>query len=84
MIVGNQIGNIKAGELTLKSLPHPVWRHNEESFSRLWEEVGQATGTRWECSSWLKSFAEIGWPDEDAKWMEEGARIVEFVVKRVS
>lgn len=84
MVVGNQIGNLSAGELTLPSLPRPVWRHNESSFSQLWKQVGLATGTRWECSAWMKTFGEIGWSEEDAKWMEEGARIIEFVVHRLA
>ncbi|KAM0721623.1 hypothetical protein Q7P37_002548 [Cladosporium fusiforme] len=84
MVVGNQIGNYTASELTLKSLPRPVWRHNVSSFAQLWEQVGTATNTRWECSSSMKSFTEIGWPEEDAAWLEDGARVVEFVVRRLS
>jgi hypothetical protein len=24
-----------------------MFRHNEESFRKIWEEVGEATGTKW-------------------------------------
>ncbi|TGO32137.1 hypothetical protein BHYA_0347g00010 [Botrytis hyacinthi] len=34
-IVGNQIGNSKPQEVTLKSLVVPMWRHNPESFAKL-------------------------------------------------
>lgn len=49
----------------------------------MWQEVGLATGTTWECSSWLWTFTEMSWDEEDKAWMEEGARMLEFVVRRV-
>jgi hypothetical protein len=61
-----------------------MWRHNEESFAQLWEEVGLATGTTWESKSWLRTFGEMDWRDEDHAWMEEGVRVLEFVVRRVT
>ena len=67
----------------MDSIPQPLFRHSEGSFARMWEEVGIATGTAWECSSWLRTFTEMSWNEEDTAWMEEGARILEFVVRRV-
>lgn len=83
MLVGNQIGNKTATDVMLESIPLPLWRHDEVSFARLWEEVGLATDTEWECSSWLRTFEEMSWKAEDAAWMEEGVRVLEFVVRRV-
>jgi hypothetical protein len=71
-------------EISLKSLPIPLWRHDEASFARLWKEVGLATNTVWESSSWIRTFEEMDWKAEDAGWMEEGVRVLEFVVRRVS
>ena len=68
----------------LDSIPQPLWRHNEQSFEKLWQEVALATDTTWECSSWLRTFTEMSWKPEDMAWMEEGACILEFVVRRVS
>jgi hypothetical protein len=84
VVVGNQIGNTTGQEISLKSLPIPLWRHDVGSFARLWEEVGLATDTVWECSSWIRTFEEMDWKAEDAGWMEEGVRVLEFTVRRVS
>ncbi|KAF7907843.1 hypothetical protein EAE99_011913 [Botrytis elliptica] len=65
MIVGNQIGNPKAREVTLKSLVVPMWRHNPESFAKLWDQVGQETGTRWETQARMRSFDEMAFSVED-------------------
>ncbi|TGO50348.1 hypothetical protein BOTNAR_0396g00010 [Botryotinia narcissicola] len=54
MIVGNQIGNSKAQE-----------RHNPESFAKLWDLVGQETGTRWETQAWMRSFEEMAFGAKD-------------------
>jgi hypothetical protein len=84
LVVGNQIGNTTGQEVSLESLPIALWRHDVESFARLWKEVGLATHTVWECSSWIRTFEEMDWKSEDAGWMEEGVRVLEFVVRRVS
>lgn len=84
LIVGNQIGNLTAQAIALDSIPHPLWRHNEQSFAKLWAEVGLATNTTWECSAWLRSFEEMSWKPEDSAWMEEGVRVLEFAARRMS
>ncbi|KAF7916440.1 uncharacterized protein EAE98_010739 [Botrytis deweyae] len=65
MILGNRIGNPKAQEVTLKSLVVPMWRHNPESFAKLWDQVGQETGTRWETRARMRSFDEMAFGVED-------------------
>lgn len=52
LIIGSQAGSIDFGEQTLKPPFHrsetgakrTVFRHNPESFERLWKEAGQVTG----------------------------------------
>lgn len=52
LIIGSQAGSIDFGEETLKPPFHrsetgtkrTVFRHNPESFERLWKEAGQVTG----------------------------------------
>jgi SAM-dependent methyltransferase len=83
LIVGNQIGNSHAQEVTLKSVAVPMWRHNPESFEKLWSQVGSETGTRWKAQSWMRSFEDMSWDPKDGAWMEDGVGIIEFVVKRV-
>ncbi|PQE16353.1 methyltransferase domain-containing protein [Rutstroemia sp. NJR-2017a WRK4] len=83
LIAGNQIGNPKAHEVVLKSIGVPMWRHNPESFGKLWDQVGSETGTRWETQAWMRSFEEMSWDPKDGAWMEEGVAIIEFSVKRL-
>ncbi|KAF5875633.1 putative methyltransferase domain-containing protein [Botrytis fragariae] len=83
VIVGNQIGNYKAQEVTLKSLVVPMWRHSPESFEKVWDQVGQETGTKWETQAWMRSFEEMAFGAKDGAWGEDAVAIVEFVVKRI-
>jgi SAM-dependent methyltransferase len=82
MIVGSQVGNHKAHEVTVKPLP-AQWRQNPESIEKFWNQVGSETGTKWEARAWIRSFEEMGWHSEDHAWMEDGLANVEFVVKRM-
>ena len=48
VVLGRQAGNLVAQERphrtnTLQSM----FQHNPESFKKMWEEVGEATGTKW-------------------------------------
>ena len=46
MIFGGQIGSVKAGEFAPAGRGKRYW-HDAESFQRLWDEIGAATGTAW-------------------------------------
>lgn len=83
MIVGNQIGNPKAQEVTLKSLVVPMYRHNPESFAKLWDQVGSETGTKWETQAWIRTFEEMSFGAQDGAWMEPGVSLIEFVAQRI-
>ena len=48
VVLGRQVGNSNAGEQTPRNDPARTrWRHNEESFKKMWEEVGKLTGSKW-------------------------------------
>ncbi|KAF2965109.1 hypothetical protein GQX73_g8447 [Xylaria multiplex] len=83
-IIGNQIGNPVAQGVRLKSLSAIVWRHNPDSFTKMFEAVGTATGSQWETQAWLRTFPEMGWDAKDGAWMEPNACVIEFVARRVS
>jgi hypothetical protein len=46
VIFGRQVGNVVAGDST-GAMGGKRWRHNVESFERMWKEVGEQTGTEW-------------------------------------
>jgi len=52
LLLGRQVGDVVASETvhnTNKNLN--MFRHNSESFKKMWEEVGEATGTKWRVES---------------------------------
>ena len=51
-------------------------KHNVGTFERLWEEVGQRAGTKWEVKSKLNN--GLG------KWDDEKTRRLVFEVERVT
>ncbi|KAK7536059.1 uncharacterized protein J3D65DRAFT_401685 [Phyllosticta citribraziliensis] len=85
LLVGRHVGNRFPDEYVKKS-PHKdgksgktAFRHNEETWRALWDEIGQRTGSKWEVE--YKDF------DLEPKWVPFEAKgcIVQFwVVRRVS
>jgi hypothetical protein len=48
VVLGRQAGNTEAGERVHRTnAAQSMFRHNGESFKKMWEEVGEATGTKW-------------------------------------
>ena len=83
-VVGNQIGNPTAQEVKLNDLAVPMWRHNPASWEKMWAEVSEETGTKWEAQAWMRTFEDMWWEAKDGAWMEPGVGIIEFVVKRTA
>ena len=49
MVTGRQLGNVNDGEYASKVNPSKMrYLHNEESFRKLWMEVGEKTSTEWD------------------------------------
>lgn len=52
MVLGRQVGNTVAGETSRKTADvRRMYRHNEESFAKMWQEVGAKTGSKWRVES---------------------------------
>ena len=48
VVLGRQAGNAEAGErMHSTNAAQSVYRHNGESFRKMWEAVGETTGTKW-------------------------------------
>lgn len=76
MLVGFQIGVTKAKPI------ENHYRHDPESFRRIWDQVENETGTEWSCEAQLKTHEEIGWDQKDFKHLREDSRVIQFVVSR--
>lgn len=84
LVLEHQIGNVEGKAVMLKGVGTAVWRHNAASFTRLWEQAGVETGTKWETKARLLTWEDMGWDPKDQAWMAEGDRVVDFVVTRLS
>ena len=85
LVVGHQIGNEEGKEV---ENPHfegsKYWRQDPESLKKLWNEVAEQTGTKWEAQAWLRPWEVLGMGAKDAAFMEPGAAPVDFVVERMA
>jgi hypothetical protein len=80
MFVGFCAGYVKA-ELVET---YGVWLHDEESWKRIWEQVGEETGTRWDAGQVaLRGFKELGINDDSVAYMGDKCRMLDFVVRRL-
>lgn len=78
MIFGSQMGNLQPGEIPNI---HGGTRfvHNQESFQRLWDEVGAKTGTKWRVDAELEARAQDDQDDKETR-RRRGARSFRFRV----
>ncbi|KAE9378513.1 methyltransferase domain-containing protein [Stipitochalara longipes BDJ] len=80
-VLGRQAGNVEAGERVHRTNPaQSMFRHNEESFKKMWAEVGEATGTKWKVDVELFTPSE-GWGPPNPLHGSDG-RAVRFSVWR--
>lgn len=80
VVLGRQIGNMKAGEHKQRLNPTKSrWRHNEASFRTMWESVGRETETKWKIE--VDSQRWAGESDQGERfWNEEGLTRLKFAV----
>ncbi|KAK4500111.1 hypothetical protein PRZ48_008297 [Zasmidium cellare] len=83
LVVGNQMGKVEAGDVVPQGFTVPLYVQSPESFAKLWEEVGAATGTLWETQGCLHPWAHIGVDSKDAAFMGPDVSILEFVARRI-
>ena len=72
MVAGRQAGYVVAGERVYRAnFQEKMFRHNVESFEKMWEEVGEKTGTKWRVEAEIQKMEEregyVQWdPDKRA------------------
>lgn len=87
MILGRQVGAVEAGEYRALNEGGTSYRHNVDSFQRLWKEVEKRTTTRsssseWEVEAHLDMEDLVQGVNLGQKWMEPGTRRLHFVVTK--
>lgn len=73
--VGSLVGDTKGIQIPSGGI---LWRHDIESFERVWKEVGELTRTEWKVEARLERGKGFG-----EKWQLEGTRRLGFEVERV-
>ena len=77
MVYGRHIGTVKPGEV--RTARRTLWLHDQESFQRLWDEVGEETGTKWRAEVQHTGELPVQIPG-----MGNDARASSYVVYRVA
>jgi hypothetical protein len=61
-----------------------IWRHDRDSFRRMWEIIGSNTGTMWKVEVEVEVTAlgrnKDGW---DSVWRDDGTGVLRFHVERL-
>lgn len=81
LILGRQVGNTDPGEYVQTTNESGIaYRHNAESFKKMWDEVGEETGTKWRVDY---DFELFEWPSkEERDKVEPGVGMLRFSVFR--
>ena len=80
IVVGYQRGQVQAQECVRPW--GTMYLHNIETFSDIWEQLGQETDTRWTINASLVDLQDWGMEPEDTAWMPEGQKGLNFVAIR--
>lgn len=82
VVLGRQAGSIVAGERVHRTnTAQSMFRHNAESFKKMWQEVGEATGTKWRVEIEVLDPREDQWARPGAEGPHDG-RPIRFSVWR--
>ena len=80
IIMGSQMGKTQARE---KLSPRgTMFCHTPQTFQKMWEQVGNETGTTWKVEANMLDLDEWGLQPEDYAWMEKDNRALNFIVQR--
>jgi hypothetical protein len=88
LLCGRQVGNTSPGEYAAGGYggEKSRYRHDPKSWADFWDEVGEATNTKWKVDAVLDPFG-VGFGDIEKTLTlargEGGARRLRFVVRRV-
>jgi hypothetical protein len=83
LILGRQVGNTNAGEYVQTTNESGImYRHNPESFKKMWDEVGEETGTKWRVDYDFVLFESLQLSKEERDKIEPGVGMLRFSVFR--
>jgi len=82
IVVGYQVGADVANlQMPTELMKAESYLHDPDSFGKMWDEVGDVTGSKWKTSVQYKGLSEMGWQKEDLP--TPGRRVIQFIVERI-
>lgn len=83
LVLGRQVGNVQGGEFLHRTNPNRMmFRHDKETWKRMWDEVGEETGSRWDVHVDLLDWPGFVEQRPGNEWQQDGARRLQFAVRR--
>lgn len=81
IIVGRQSGSVKPGEVPAIKAGTTSFRHDVQTLQKLWDEVGEQTGTKWAVEGALDS---VGMVVKVSGLEDENSRRLLFTIRRLA
>ncbi|KAB5578313.1 hypothetical protein GE09DRAFT_952277 [Coniochaeta sp. 2T2.1] len=80
LVVGQSVGNVEGKEFPARG--RMIFKHDVETFGKMWDEVGRRTGTSWVVRARLDE--GLGIDERKRNWDEPSTRRLSFEVERVA
>lgn len=80
IIVGRQSGSVKPAEVPAIKPGSTSFRHDVETLTKMWEQVGAETGTKWKVEG---SLDEVGMKGKKNPVEDENSRRLLFTLTRI-
>ncbi|KAI7536715.1 hypothetical protein KC331_g11318 [Hortaea werneckii] len=86
IVVGRQMGHVDGGEFTRRNEKGLGFRHNAETWRRMWDEVGEEAGVQFSAEAILKPIPRElkDVMQSEARPEDEGSVSMEFSVRRLN
>ena len=82
LVFGRQVGTTKPGVYARRTDNRPRYSHDPDSFQKLWDVIGEKTGTRWKVMAELQKVK--GWQSEEQEVHGTGdSKMMRFEVHRL-
>lgn len=81
LVIGQQLANVEAGEYSFSGKMR--YRHNDESFKRMWKLVGDETGTNWQVDARISESELLKKHSSLFEWAPPGSCALSFTVRRL-
>jgi hypothetical protein len=83
LILGRQVGSAKPGVMVRPQSGRTMFRHDERTWTEMWEKVGEELGVKFEVDAKLEEMKEPSLEREEkrGKELQDGTRRLRFVVR---